>query len=799
MSTLLLISMLFMLGLSLGLVHPLSFFWGLGLTLLFLLGHTILVVKRRNIGLHFVTAFLLGWWAPSPTDEATLDTTMACTRVVEGRVETPFERRVRDYSMRLALHNATGCLDRAAFHTFEPSRGLLYVSLETAAPPNLGRGDRVRLRAYIKPIVRRRNPGSPKWDNSVPQFSATLQSKALITIIKSNPFPYSKPFDALRHRFSRAYDRFLPKQWAGMAKALSLGNQFALSTETHEHFRRTGVAHLLSVSGLHLGLVTLFIYSLIFVALKQTPLVESHDVRQMAAWMTIPAVVGFALITGLRPSVFRAMVMAILALIGRGLGRTSGTQEAICLAAMIVLVDQPELIAHPGFQLSFSAVFGFATVFALRRREIGLQLEEPPPRNLFHRYFSTAILSSIVATSATTPFVIYHFQMLPVMGVVTNLIAIPLVGFVILPLLLLGMVCHLVSEPMFVVVARLAVPFMSLLDGALHYLSKWPIIIEYPNTCSALALCVLAVAVLLWCARVPRGAFVMGIPAFVLLFIGFLFDMAPRMNNGEMVIHFFDVGQGDSALLTTPKGDHLLIDAGGRSRSGFDAGATIVVPALKALGVSRLHAMVISHPDSDHVGGAHAVISRIPVGEIWENGQGEDLDLSGAYKDALSLARHQNIPIKRTPALCGMQHIGGLTINILHPCDHALGYDRTRSTNDNSLVLKVTYKKHTALFLGDIHADIEEALIKKMGTTDILKVAHHGSRTSTSLKLLDSTRPGIAVVSVAPFNHFHMPHRTVLERLHRQHVRILRTDLGGAIKVSADGRRIVSKYVAADE
>ena len=795
MSLIPLITAIFLLGLLLGLSYPMSFGVGFVSVVLLLVCHSVCIIERRSLGLHWVAAFVLGWWTPAE-QRAPLDTKTACYRVVEGQVETPWERRETRHALRLALHRASGCLDGARINELEPAGGQAFVSLDGQTPPPLQRGDQVRLRALVKPIVPRRNPGSLSRRSDIPRFGVRLQSPLLIDVIAPAPFPYRRCFDDLRRRFSRAFDRTLPPRWAGMAKALSLGARHALEPEVEDRFRRTGVAHLLSVSGLHLGLSTLFVYTLLVVALKRTRLVERCDIRRMAAWATIPAAVGFALMTGLRPPVFRAMIMAIFALVGRGIGRPAGTLEAICLAAVFILVGKPSLITLPGFQLSFAAVFGFSVVFGLRRRRKSgeLQLEEAPAKGAFHRYLEAAMLSSVIATCATAPFVLLHFGMLPVMGVVINLIAIPLVGFVILPLLLSALAGQLVSEPLFNLAARTAAVFMSLLDAMLHRFSTLPLVIEYPTPSTTAALSVWAIAVLLWCARLRGWAYILGGPSLIILVIGLMTTGARE--EGEMVIRFLDVGQGDSAVITTPTGEHLLIDAGGKHRTGFDAGADIVVPALKALGIARLHTLVISHPDADHAGGAPAVISRIPVGQLWETGHGEALGITGGYDDALALARRKQIPIERTPALCGAHAIGGVTVTVLAPCDQANGYDPLQSTNNNSLVIEVAHHTHTALFLGDIHADIEEKLVRRseLRGADILKVPHHGSRSSTSKALLDATAPAIAVISAGPFNRFRMPHPTVTARLEKRRIRTLRTDIGGAVVVASDGFRILSRY-----
>jgi competence protein ComEC len=242
-------------------------------------------------------------------------------------------------------------------------------------------------------------------------------------------------------------------------------------------------------------------------------------------------------------------------------------------------------------------------------------------------------------------------------------------------------------------------------------------------------------------------------------------------------------------VITSPAGRHILVDGGPVSRGGYDAGERIVVPALRALGISTLDTVVATHPDADHIGGLAAVLDAMPARQVFDNGRGRNDDEIPLYRNLMSAAARRSVPVLRTPSVCGAHAFDGAVVTVLHPCDWDNGFDPSASANDNSLVLLVRYKQVRILLLGDAGADVETMLAKRglIPIVDVLKLSHHGSRTATGEAFLDAARPAVAIVSAGRHNRFGMPHRTVLLRLLARKILVLRTDLSGAIRVSTDG------------
>jgi competence protein ComEC len=256
-------------------------------------------------------------------------------------------------------------------------------------------------------------------------------------------------------------------------------------------------------------------------------------------------------------------------------------------------------------------------------------------------------------------------------------------------------------------------------------------------------------------------------------------------------VSFFDVGQGDAALVDLPDGRAMLIDAGGNPSGGIDPGRAALLPLLRARRRTQLDFVVLSHPHPDHYGGLAALLEQLTFGELWDSGQAEpEHDLSPTAAEATNLlarARSQGIRIRKPPELCGQTlQAGAATVRVLSPCPH---YDSGYDANDNSLVLRIDYRRRSVLFTGDAEEHAERRLVERGAplSAEILKVGHHGSRTSSTSAFLRAVAPRLAVISAGAHNPFGHPHREVQQRLrsHARHSLLLATS--GGVIAETDG------------
>jgi len=262
-------------------------------------------------------------------------------------------------------------------------------------------------------------------------------------------------------------------------------------------------------------------------------------------------------------------------------------------------------------------------------------------------------------------------------------------------------------------------------------------------------------------------------------------NLLQQLKPATLTLTFFDVGQGDAALLKTPNDKHILIDAGVWS-PGYNSGKSLILPHLQSSGIEKLDAIILSHPHADHIGGIIDLIEEIPVDVIYNSGYEYDSKL---YQSYLELAKNKSVPTKSLVAGDTLNIDPSILFLVLGPDGHTYNSD----PNEHSVVLNVIYGESEFLFTGDAGEDQEERLIHAYSDlldTDILKVGHHGSRTSSSLPFLKTVTPDIAVVSLAERNRFRHPHKEALARLKHSNAELLFTSFERAIILESDGTAI---------
>ena len=524
----------------------------------------------------------------------------------------------------------------------------------------------------------------------------------------------------------------LPPVSAALLSGLLLGERSGLPPEIHEAFRRAGVYHVLAVSGFNVALLAAAVWTIL--AAAGTP-------RRLSALGAMAAVIAFAAVVGTEPSVMRATIMAVLVLAALVLERETSVINSLALAGLAILALRPGDLTDPGFQLSFAATAGIVSA--------------PLPR----APVLAALAVSAAAQLAVAPITLAHFNQLSLVGLLANLGVVPLAGVATVLGLLAVALAHVVPSlaalffaalwPVLLLM-RWIVALVASVPGAVVHLPApgAPAIIAYTAA--------LGMALVAWhLRRAGARARPLTIAAAVLFGVAVLLAAWPVISpaDGRLRVAILDVGQGDAIVIHGPDGRAVLVDAGTGGPGRLDIGDRVVAPYLWNHGHLRLVAAVITHDDLDHAGGMATIRRLFSLTSEWD---------AGTY----------------TPLA-----LGGAVITPLRGAADAV------SRNDRSVVLAVEMGAVVILLASDIEALTERRLAATGGMrATVLKVAHHGSRTSSTPEFLAATGPAVAAISVGSRNPYGHPDPSVLARIEASGARLYRTDHDGAIVVETDGR-----------
>jgi competence protein ComEC len=571
--------------------------------------------------------------------------------------------------------------------------------------------------------------------------------------------PVLRLANAARDALRQGVHASLPSREAGLLLGLAIGDTSAMHPEVEEDFRASGLGHLLAVSGAN---VAMFLAPLLALA-----------AGMRASWATrllvgLAGVVFFALLTRWEPSVLRASAMAGLALAGAFAGRPRSSAPLLGGAVLLLLIGDPWLARSVGFQLSVAATAGIVALAG----PLAARLWWLP------RPVALATAATLGAQAAVTPLLLVRFGVVPTATLFANLLAFPAVPPSLFGGLMAAGVAHLWQPAGRLVGAASSLP-LSYLEAVADRMARAPLPQVVSEGPALPALVAVLTVVAVW--RVRRGRRPIGILLALLLTGAFLWPVAGRAGPpANLTVTFLDVGQGDAAVVRTPDGATVVIDAGPEEQE--------VARALARLGVRRIDLAVVSHAHADHVRGFPAIFARFPVALLLEPGCPEDD--SPAYLQMLESARSEEIPI-RNPRGGERLEVGSLTLEVLGPdvCS-------SEEPNDNSVVLLVHPAANTdpgssVLFTGDAEEPAQRDLLADGDpvTAAVLKVPHQGGATSTE-EFFDAVGAQVAVVSVGP-NEYGHPVPWVLAALRRTGALVLRTDQSGDVAVQFDARGVL--------
>jgi competence protein ComEC len=657
-------------------------------------------------------------------------------------------------------------------------------------------GRTLQLMATFRRPARYLNEGVPDFERDLALAGTTLfgsvKSGLLVDVVADGNVVQEAAARARRH-VRRALGRWVvprDRLSAAIVAAVLIGDRSGLPDDIRNRLQAAGTYHVIAISGGNIAILAGLSFALLFLCgLAGRP----------AAFATLILLLGYATVVTAGASVWRATVMASLYLVARILDHRTPPWQAMCVAAALVVCANPLDVRDAGFLLTFGATA--ALLEAARRMTTEQHAAAATTRRLNVssgplRWLLASLVASTAAEIVLLPVSASSFSRVTSAGLLLNLAAVPLMTIVQIA----GIVVALLDR-----VDRVASAAAWAADLAARGIVWSSQLVDvWPWLASRVPPPPLALIVLYYgglaTALISRGK-ARGAGVFVLVAAGVAIASGVQMPKGRVPagnlrLTIFDVGQGDASLIELPDGSRLQIDAGGIpfAASGFDVGARVLAPALWARGVRAIETLLVTHGDPDHIGGALSLVDDFRPRRVWDG-----IRVPRHMPMETLLARARNTGVVSEQRIAGQRlSFGGTRIRVLHP--PPADWQRRRVRNDDSVVLEILYGDVAILMTGDIGADIERAIVARLtpARVRILKVAHHGSRTSSSSELLESWRPQIAVISCGRGNTFGHPAPEVIARLNSIGAQIYRTDVDGQITIETDGVHVSRRTFADD-
>ena len=692
----------------------------------------------------------------------------------------------------------------------------LYLKIDKKQEVNLEYGDKIFITGEFQEPQGMRNEGGFNYKEYLKSLNIYGSVKAKnIKVIEQNKGNIFMNFTyKISDEIKENIEEFMGEKYSGLLLGLLLGDSSKIDENIEENFKITSLTHILAVSGAQVSYIIAAMYSL----LKRKIGIQKTRV------VIIASLIFYMTLTGFSPSIVRAGIMGIILMISGLVFRKNDIINSIAISLFFMLVYNPFLLENVGLQLSYLGTIGIIGF----NKTIILILKNIQIRNRKWKYkinrklilliskIKEILAVTMSASLAVVPVMIYHFNLFGTYFLITNLLASIIIG----PITLLGTLLVIISFISINIAKVLSYILKFLIDILLFIssFSKLPISKIYipTPTITFIIIIYLSLIISLFIYKVfhernPNTTIlrVRNLLALVkykfkqnrddvikkIIIISIIISLCMIFIPRDLQINFVDVGQGDSTFIITPKNKTILIDGGGSNTGSFDVGENTLLPYVLDKGYNKIDFMIISHFDSDHVGGLLTILEEIKVEKILIAKQEEQ---SENYKRFLNIVKEKNIPVIIGKEGDKINIEKDLYLDILFPESEQI---EENMINNNSLVFNMHYNNFSMLFTGDIEEIAEKRIIeitnKSRLKADIIKIPHHGSKTSSTRELLERVLPKIALIGVGKDNLFGHPSSETIDKLDELEIKTYRTDINGEIMINVNKsgiRRIRTIY-----
>ena len=770
--------MIYIVGIVLGKMEIESLF----VTLCFLgLGIILLYPKKRILLVLLIFSFLLGYGTTflQMSKNSQLEPLHNQTIGLQACVlEPPIEKENKtDFYLEIQQIEVEG----KSYILKEKVLASLYYNegKKKYSKMNLSPGEVIDFQGKIKIPKEMRNPGG--FD-----YALYLRSKKIYAAITIKPETiqvlgqqslgrYKELIYQIKDRVEKSIDQNLSKDHGDLLKGILFGEK-SLDSEIRDSFVDTGIAHVLAVSGLHVGFMISFISAISKILKLPNPI--------KFIFFTL-ALIFYILITGGSPSVIRASIMAWISLFSKIISKNYDGVSALSLAGLIILLPNPFILYTASFQLSFlasGAIILFYSVF--------LEYLQRIPK--IPNFISSTLAVTLAAQIGTLPASLYHFHQVSIISVITNLIVVPLIGLLVMGSIIAILFCFFTPFIGRYLFFLMSFVFQFVIEIA-GFFSSFPYASIFLPSLNWRGVVLYIFLFFIIGRYIPLEIKKVRVLSFMVIGLILAFAILSILIPSPLKVTFLDVSQGDSILIETPNGKNILIDGGGYAPyQGKERKVSeeVLLPAFYSKRIHKLDLVIVSHPHDDHIKGIEELIGKIPI------------DAIGIYpmdheyvKNLKSLATNEKIKMIALEEGNVLKIQENLTMKVLSPAKGFSIEDQQKDVNNSSLVLRLDYYQSSFLFTGDIEEEMENQLLatRKDLKTDVLKVAHHGSDSSSSENFIKRVHPNMCVISVGKNNTFGHPSPYTIKQLRKVTPCVYRTDENGAVEITTNGSWIKVK------